>query len=361
LAPRRSPLSQSPQSPAALPVGGCAAVLHDAPRPVSHAIDEPQHTQLARRFATQLPSEPGLTGFRLLTSAQDALLARAALAEVAPRALDLQYCVVADDETSTVLLYQALRAAQRGVRVRLLIDDLDVGDRDSHLAILASHPNVQLRVFSPFAWRGSPSLAWALDYLTGGARLNRRMHNKLWIVDNAAVVIGRRNLGDAYFKADSLNNFADLDVLLVGPLVAAASRSFDDYWNSEGRCRSWPTQVRHPRPSTRRRVRTREVVDAQHIRVAAACAPRSSSGRRPPRRPMNVRAVGDFRSMDCKTVSVAQDAVAERLPYGIERARQVGQAAEVDAAFAWRMKVRPARGEQVEFDRECGVLDGVGA
>jgi putative cardiolipin synthase len=142
LAPRRSPLSQSPQSPAALPVGGCAAVLHDAPRPVSHAIDEPQHTQLARRFATQLPSEPGLTGFRLLTSAQDALLARAALAEVAPRALDLQYCVVADDETSTVLLYQALRAAQRGVRVRLLIDDLDVGDRDSHLAILASHPNV---------------------------------------------------------------------------------------------------------------------------------------------------------------------------------------------------------------------------
>lgn len=218
---------------AAVLVGGCAAVRHDAPRPVSHAIDDPQHTQLARRFATQLPSEPGLSGFRLLTSGQDALLARAALAEVAQHTLDLQYYVVADDETSTVLLYQALLAAQRGVRVRLLIDDLGVGYRDSHLAILASHPNVQLRVFNPFAWRGSPSLAWALDYLTGGARLNRRMHNKLWIVDNAAVVIGGRNLSDAYFKADSLNNFADLDLLLVGPLVAEASRSFDDYWNSE--------------------------------------------------------------------------------------------------------------------------------
>jgi putative cardiolipin synthase len=214
-------------------VVGCAAVRHDAPRPVSHAIDNPQQTELARRFATQLPSEPGMSGFRLLTSGQEAFVARAALAEVAQHTLDLQYYVVAEDATATVLLYQTLRAAQRGVRVRLLIDDLDVGDRDSHLAILASHPNVQLRVFNPFAWRGSPSLAWALDYLTGGARLNRRMHNKLWIADNAAVVIGGRNLGDAYFNADSLNNFADLDVLLVGPLVAEASRSFDEYWNSE--------------------------------------------------------------------------------------------------------------------------------
>lgn len=214
-------------------VGGCAAIRHDAPRPVSYAIDNPHHTDMARRFATQLPSEPGISGFRLLTSGQEAFVARAALAEVAQHTLDLQYYVVAEDATSTVLIYQALLAAQRGVRVRLLIDDLDVGDRDSHLAILASHPNVQLRVFNPFAWRESASLGWALNYLAGDARLNRRMHNKLWIVDNAAAVIGGRNLSDAYFNADGLNNFADLDLLLVGPLVAEASRSFDEYWNSE--------------------------------------------------------------------------------------------------------------------------------
>lgn len=119
------------------------------------------------------------------------------------------------------------------MRVRLLIDDLDVGDRDSHLATLAAHPNVQLRVFNPFVSRGAAILARALDYLTDGTRLNRRMHNKLWIADNSAALIGGRNLSDAYFNADSLNNFADLDVLVAGPAVAEASRSFDEYWNSE--------------------------------------------------------------------------------------------------------------------------------
>jgi putative cardiolipin synthase len=218
---------------AAALVVGCAAIRHDARRPPSYAIDDPQETELGRRFAAQLAPSPGMSGFRLLTSGQEAFLARAALAEAAQRTLDLQYYVVAEDATSTLLLYRALIAAQRGVRVRLLIDDLDVGDRDSHLATLAAHPNVQLRVFNPFAWRGAATLARALDYLTDGTRLNRRMHNKLWIADNAAALIGGRNLSDAYFNADNLNNFADLDVLLAGPAVVEASRSFDEYWNSE--------------------------------------------------------------------------------------------------------------------------------
>lgn len=214
-------------------VVGCAVVRHDAPRPPSYAIDDPQDTELARRFAAQLSSTPGMSGFRLLTSGQQAFLARAALAEAAQRTLDLQYYLVAEDATATLLLYRALVAAQRGVRVRVLIDDLDVGDRDSHLASLAAHPNVQLRVFNPFAWRGAANLGKALDYLSDAALLNRRMHNKLWIADNAAAVIGGRNLSDAYFNAGSRSNFADLDVLVAGPVVAEASRSFDEYWNSE--------------------------------------------------------------------------------------------------------------------------------
>jgi putative cardiolipin synthase len=221
-------------------LAGCAAIQQDAPRPPSYAIDNPQETELGRSFAAQLSSHPGMSGFRLLSSGQDAFIARAALAEAAQRTLDLQYYVVAEDATSALLLYRVLLAAQRGVRVRVLIDDLDVGDRDAHLAALAAHPNVQLRVFNPFSRRSATVLARLLDYLTDGARLNRRMHNKLWIADNAAALIGGRNLSDAYFSADSRSNFADLDVLLAGPVVAEASRSFDEYWNSEW---SVPIQV----------------------------------------------------------------------------------------------------------------------
>ena len=210
----------------------CATPGHEVPRPPSQAIDNPHETALGRSFASQLASTPGLSGFRLLPAGQEAFLVRAALAEAAQRTLDLQYHIVASDATGTALLYRALRAAQRGVRVRLLIDDLDVGDRDADLAAVAAHANVQVRVFNPFSTRSAAGLSRVLDYLSVGARLNRRMHNKLWIADNAAALIGGRNLGDAYFSADGQSNFADLDVLAVGPVVVEASRSFDEFWNS---------------------------------------------------------------------------------------------------------------------------------
>lgn len=214
-------------------VVGCTTVQHEVPRPPSTAIENPQETLLGSAFAAQLASTPGLSGFRLLPSGQEAFLVRAALAEAAQLTLDLQYHIIAADATGTLLMYRALRAAERGVRVRLLIDDLDVGDRDSDLATLAAHPNVQVRVFNPFPRRGLGGSLKVLDYLSDGAHLNRRMHNKLWIADNAAALIGGRNLGDAYFNADGQTNFADLDVLAVGPVVVEASRSFDEYWNSE--------------------------------------------------------------------------------------------------------------------------------
>jgi putative cardiolipin synthase len=218
---------------AAALVMGCSSARLDVPRPVSHAIDRPEETFLGRTFASQLAATPGQSGFHLLASGQEAFLARAALAESAERTLDLQYYIVAEDATATLLLYRALRAAQRGVRVRLLIDDLYAVGRDFDLATFAAHPKVQVRVFNPFLRRGPMGISRLLEYLGDSARLNRRMHNKLWIADNAAAVMGGRNLGDAYFNVGGENDFADLDVLAAGPVVVEISRSFDEYWNSE--------------------------------------------------------------------------------------------------------------------------------
>jgi putative cardiolipin synthase len=217
----------------AILLAACSSPRYDVPRPPSHAIDRPEETYLGHAFAAQLAASPGRSGFHLIVSGQEAFLARAALAESAQRTLDLQYYIVAEDATATLLLYRALLAAQRGVRVRLLIDDLYAAGRDFDLATFAAHPNVQVRVFNPFLRRGPLGISHFLEYLGDGARLNRRMHNKLWVADNAAAVMGGRNLGDAYFNVGGESDFADLDVLAAGPVVAEISRSFDAYWNSE--------------------------------------------------------------------------------------------------------------------------------
>lgn len=218
---------------AAALVLGCSSVRFDVPRPPSYAINHPEETFLGRSYASQLGATPGQSGFHLLVTGQDAFIARAALAESAQRTLDLQYYIVAQDATATLLLYRALKAAQRGVRVRLLIDDMYAVGHDFDLAVLAAHPNVQVRVFNPFLNRGPLGLSRLLEFFGDSARLNRRMHNKLWIADNAIGVVGGRNLGDTYFAANGERDFADLDVLAAGPVVAEVSRSFDEYWNSE--------------------------------------------------------------------------------------------------------------------------------
>lgn len=212
---------------------GCSSPRYEVARPVSHALERPEETFLGRVLAAQPAATPGQSGFHLLVSGQEAFLARAAMAEAAERTLDLQYYIVGEDATATLLLQRALRAAQRGVRVRLLIDDLYAVGRDFDLATLAAQPNVEVRLFNPFLRRGPLGLSRLLEYLGDSTRLNRRMHNKLWIADNALAVIGGRNLGDAYFDVREESKFADLDLLAGGPVVAGISRSFDAYWNSD--------------------------------------------------------------------------------------------------------------------------------
>ncbi len=210
----------------------CTSVRYDAPRIVSHAFDRPMETVLGQEYWPQLAASPGQSGFHLLVSGQDAFAARAALAQSAQRTLDLQYYIVAQDTTATVLLYDVLQAAQRGVRVRLLVDDMNVSDRESDLAMLARCANVEVRLFNPFSRRGKFGVPRVLELLGDSERLNRRMHNKLWIADGAVAIVGGRNLGDAYFSASTDQDFGDLDVLAAGPIVKQVAHNFDQFWNS---------------------------------------------------------------------------------------------------------------------------------
>ena len=188
---------------------------------------------MGRGAAARLAASHGDSGFLLLDSGMDAFAARAALAEAAEHTLDLQYYIVHESATTQLLIYRLLRAADRGVRVRLLVDDLSAAGKELHFDELAAHPNVQVRVFNPFVFRGPLGLPQFFEFIGSAERLNRRMHNKLWIANNAAAVVGGRNLGDEYFGADSALNFVDLDLFAVGPVVRKLSRSFDAYWNSE--------------------------------------------------------------------------------------------------------------------------------
>jgi len=211
----------------------CGTTRLDVPRPVSTAWPTPAETPIGKAYAAQLAAHPGQSGLHALPGGMDALGTRAALAEAAQHTLDLQYYILRGDTTTQLLMARVLRAAQRGVRVRLLVDDLDAAGKDLDLATLAGFANIEVRVFNPFSNRGAFGLPQIFEFIGNGQRLNRRMHNKLWVADNAMAVIGGRNLGNEYFDAGGELNFSDLDVLLAGPAVTDISRGFDAYWNSE--------------------------------------------------------------------------------------------------------------------------------
>ena len=218
---------------AACVLSACGTTRLDVPRPVTEAWPTPADTPIARAYAAQLAGHEGRSGLHALPSGMDALGTRAALAEAAQHTLDLQYYILRGDTTTQLLMARVLRAAQRGVRVRLLVDDLDAAGKDLDLATLAGFANIQVRVFNPFSSRGAFGLSQVIEFIGSSQRLNRRMHNKLWIADNAMAVIGGRNLGDEYFDASGEVNFSDLDMLVAGPAVSEISHSFDTYWNSE--------------------------------------------------------------------------------------------------------------------------------
>src|SRR6266513_953576 len=173
----------------------------------------------------------GRSGFRLLPTGLDAFVARAVLIDMAERTLDLQYYIFNRDQTGSLIIQRLIAAADRGVRVRVLLDDWGTLDkRDESVADLDAHPNIEVRLFNPYTHRsGVHRLA---ELLTSFARVNCRMHNKQFIADGIATILGGRNIGDEYFGVGELD-FQDVDVLGAGPIARQSTTSFETYWNSQ--------------------------------------------------------------------------------------------------------------------------------
>ena len=198
------------------------------PRTVSTAFEDPASTRLGQFFGPAAEQHPGLSGFSLLSHGREAFIVRLALADLAERSLDMQYFVWDGDTTGRIIVDRVMKAADRGVRVRLLIDDPYYKASDPVIAALDAHPNVEIRLFNPLTNRSWSTLDFILDF----RRVNRRMHNKLMVADNAAAIVGGRNIGDIYYGVNTIANYRDLDVFAVGPVVRDLSRVFDQYWNS---------------------------------------------------------------------------------------------------------------------------------
>ncbi|SSW65595.1 phospholipase D family protein [Achromobacter agilis] len=188
-----------------------------------------QDTPLGRAIAPMAASHPGKSGIHPLPDAYDAFAARMMLARAAERSLDVQYYIWHNDMTGTMLLEALHDAADRGVRVRLLLDDNGTSGLDSELSALDAHPNIEVRLYNPFVLRWPKMLGYVTDF----SRLNRRMHNKSFTADNQATIVGGRNIGDEYFGAASGVLFTDLDVLAIGAAVNDVSMDFDRYWASD--------------------------------------------------------------------------------------------------------------------------------
>ena len=201
-------------------------------RKQSDAIPASSATPLGK-IAAQFPEDQDLSGLRALPQSVFALDTRLELIRRAQVSLDLQYYLLGNDKTGRLILRGLRDAAQRGVRVRLLLDDLYTAPIDPLLLGLASYPNVEIRLFNPFTFAHSNPLFRYLNFLSDFKRLNHRMHNKLFLADDAMAVVGGRNLADEYFLRNPVANFVDLDVLATGPVVRELSQTFDAYWNSE--------------------------------------------------------------------------------------------------------------------------------
>ena len=217
---------------ALLLVAGCASLPRHVEKPHSEALAHPETTSLGRLIAAE-ESNKNLSGIRLLTSGEEALADLIALADHAERTLDIQYYIIQQDDSARILLHHVRLAADRGVRVRVLVDDLNTAGEDRRFMHLSEHANVEVRVFNPFPGGRHNTWTRVLASANDFGRINHRMHNKLFVADNALAITGGRNIGDQYFTRDQHNNFIDLDVVAAGAIVPELSASFDAFWNSK--------------------------------------------------------------------------------------------------------------------------------
>jgi putative cardiolipin synthase len=226
---------------AALALGACSVLPTDATlplgayaaRPESVALANPEQTKLGKQIEPRVREHAGISGFRLIPNGVACFRARMEMAALAEKTLDVQYFAIQSDETGRLFIEGLLDAADRGVRVRILLDDSNAVGRDAEIGALTAHPNIELRVFNPFSYRGPLEFMRAAEFALNEKRLNYRMHNKLFVVDNEIALIGGRNVGDAYFAASQAMEFGDYDLLIAGPMVRRLSDSFDAFWNNQ--------------------------------------------------------------------------------------------------------------------------------
>jgi len=253
-----------------LAVSGCATLRTNLPRPAPSHEEYSASTRLAEAFTVREAEHPGQSGVAILERGPLAWLSRATLADVAERSIDAQYYIYSDDQTGLVLLQHLVEAADRGVHVRLLLDDNNLAPgRDVELASLDRHPNIEVRVFNPSPFRES----WLrrTQYLTNLARANHRMHNKMYVVDGEVAIVGGRNIGDTYFNFDPSENYSDLDLLVAGPAARSLVDSFDAYWNS-----SWAYSAQALVPSAPTEEQTQQMLAT--LKAAAERADQKQRG-----------------------------------------------------------------------------------
>jgi putative cardiolipin synthase len=244
-------------------LAGCATLSLDVPRPVSTAWTGPASPELTSLWADVLAGPGAGSGYRLVADSLDAFALRAVLARRAQHTLDIQYYIIHADDSGQLLAREVLRAADRGVRVRILLDDIYAAENDRVLIALDGHPNVEIRLFNPWR-RRSGAVGRLFDFIATGGRLNQRMHNKLYCADGEAALLGGRNLGDEYFALHPKLDFRDLDVLAVGEVAREAGHSFDAFWNSEYAVPAAAIRLARAPPSL---AELQQALDAQALRL----------------------------------------------------------------------------------------------
>ncbi|MEE4219216.1 MAG: phospholipase D family protein [Xanthomonadales bacterium] len=208
-------------------LGACASAPIDYPRTPSAALTDTGGTALAKASADWRKQSPISNGFYPLTRGKDAFGARLKLIEAAAASIDVQYFLMKPDDAGLVFSAKLIEAADRGVRVRFLLDDIFTTVDDVGLSLLDEHPNIELRIFNPVSRKGIEALNYAGNFKLA----NRRMHNKSFTVDNQVSIVGGRNIAAEYFQLETSGEFIDFDMLASGPIVQEISASFDTYWN----------------------------------------------------------------------------------------------------------------------------------
>src|ERR1700733_4882510 len=216
----------------ALVLGGCAGLPRHVHKTPSTAFQHPESTTLGK-LVDHDDVAKNLSGIRLLSSGEEAFASLITLADHAERTLDIQYYIIHQDDSTRTLLHHVRLAADRGVRVRVLVDDLNTAGEDRRFMHLSTHANVEVRVFNPFTAGRFSTWTRFIASATDIRRINHRMHNKLFVADDALAITGGRNIGDPYFTLDPRSNFVDLDVVAAGAIVPQLSASFDQFWNSK--------------------------------------------------------------------------------------------------------------------------------